>query len=481
MIRPKAVVGPRLEPSATPTVPRTGPILAVTSLGTFLALVAFTLPLADLPTIVAALHASPAESAWILSSMSVGLAGALLIAGRLADDHGRRRLFLIGCLVLAAGSFAAVVPNIGVYLAGRFLAGVGGAAIIGASLGLIATGHPEPARRTTATGIWGAALGAGITAGPLFAAAGHVIGAWWAAYLLLGTASLAAAVIARVRLAESRLPTRQRPDFLGGAMFVAAMVVILTGLVWLRLAPNPYLPILVIIVGVLLSVAFVIIELRVARPMLDPRLFRGARFTGQVLAGLTTGLGIIALCSVSMTYLINGLGFTTLTAAGTLTLWSGTSVVAALLVRPLAHRISGGTQLAIGLFGVAAGQALMIPAHSFETIAPGLLLAGVASGVLNAGLGREAVASVPAGHGSFGSGVNNTARYLGSAIGVTLTGILLLHGTSPGEPAGDQLTAGWSAAALVTTILSALGGLAVLILNRRVILNRRAGGEPAVG
>lgn len=105
--------------------------------------------------------------------------------------------------------------------------------------------------------------------------------------------------------------------------------------------------------------------------------------------------------------------------------------MAALLVRPLAHRISGGTQLAIGLFGVAAGQALMIPAHSFETIAPGLLL--------------------------------------------------LLHGTAPGEPGSANLPAGWSAAALVTTTLTVLGGLVLLILNRRVILNRRARGGPAVG
>lgn len=103
--------------------------------------------------------------------------------------------------------------------------------------------------------------------------------------------------------------------------------------------------------------------------------------------------------------------------------------MAALLVRPLAHRISGGTQLAIGLFGVAAGQALMIPAHSFETIAPGLLL----------------------------------------------------HGTAPGEPGSANLPAGWSAAALVTTTLTVLGGLVLLILNQRVILNRRARGGPAVG
>ena len=469
MTRPTlgAVPLPDAAPTVTATVARTGPILTVTSVGTFLALIAFTLPLADLPTIVGALGAGPAESAWILSSMSVGLAGALLIAGRLADDYGRRRMFVIGCAVLAAGSLAALVPNVSIFIAGRIVAGIGGAAITAASLGLIAAGHPEPARRATATGVWGAVLGAGITAGPLLAGVAHLIGAWWSAYLVVGVASAAAAIMARIGLAESRLPTRVRPDFAGGAVFVAATVMILSGLVWLRLAASPYQPILVIIGGALLFVVFVIMELRSAHPMLDPRLFRGPRFTAQVVAGFTTGIGIIALCSVSLTFLISGLGFTALAAAGTMSLWAGTSVVAALLARPLAHRISGGTQLAIGLLGVAAGQALMITAHSFATIAPGLFLAGIASGVLNAGLGREAVASVPAGRGAFGSGVNNTARYLGSAIGVTITGILLLHGATPNGPSVDHLTSGWTAAALVTTILSALGGLTVLILDRR--------------
>ncbi|WP_217428053.1 MFS transporter [Microlunatus speluncae] len=480
MTRLNLAVGPLAEPapggvfSTGRTGARPGPILAVSSVGTFLALVAFTLPLADLPTIVTVLGAGPAESAWILSSMSVGLAAALLIAGRLADDYGRRRMFLIGCAVLALGSFAALLPSAPVFIAGRIVAGIGGAAITLASLGLIAAGHQEPARRAAATGVWGAVLGAGIAAGPLLAGVAHLIGAWWSAYLVVGVAAVAAAIMAWVSLAESRVPERQRVDLVGGVIFVAAMVVSLTGLVWLRLAAQPYQPILVIIGGALLFVVFVIIELRVAQPMLDPRLFRGPRFTGQVVAGFTTGIGIIALCSVSITFLISGLGFTALAAAGTLALWSGTSVLTALLARPLAQRVGGGTQLAIGLLGVAAGQALMIPAHSFATIAPGLFLAGIASGVLNAGLGREAVASVPAGRGGFGSGVNNTARYLGSAIGVTITGILLLHGSAPSDPSGDQLTGGWTAAATVTAVLSALGGLTVLILDRAELRRLRA-------
>ena len=69
---------------------------------------------------------------------------------------------------------------------------------------------------------------------------------------------------------------------------------------------------------------------------------------------------------------------------------------------------------------------------------PGLLVAGVASGFLNAALGREAVASVPPGRGSVGSGANNTARYVGSALGVTVVSVVAtrVHRPPASPPGG---------------------------------------------
>jgi len=456
--------------AATGRGTRNGVVLPLASLGTFVALVAFTLPFADLTTIAAALRTGPAVDAWILSSMSVGLAAALLIAGTLADLLGRRRMFVLGCVILAATSWVGLLPHWSIFVAARIGQGLGGAAIIAAGLGLIAAARPEPARRTAATAVWGAALGGGIAVGPLLAVAAHQLGAWWAAYLATGLLAGATALLARVAAPETRPAStpgeRRRPDVLGGLVFAVATVILLTGLVQLRLAAGSPWPVLTIGLGLATFAGFVVLELRLRRPVLDPRLFRGPRFTAQVVAGFTTGIGIVGLCSIAVTYLIKGLGFTVLGAAATLLIWSGTSMVTALLARPLSRRISGGTQLTLGLVGVAAGQALMIPADDFAGIAPGLLLAGVASGVLNAGLGREAVASVPAGQGGFGSGVNNTARYLGSAIGVTITGILLLQGQPGTGPAEGRLAAGWSAAALTTTVLSVAGGVVVALLSR---------------
>jgi hypothetical protein len=94
-----------------------------------------------------------------------------------------------------------------------------------------------------------------------------------------------------------------------------------------------------------------------------------------------------------------------------------------------------------------------------------MLLAGAANGVLNAALGREAVASVPADRGAMGSGANNTARYLGSATGLTVCAVIITHTGVASNAA--ELMAGWNIAALVTVGFSLLGALAVFVAHDR--------------
>src|SRR4051812_49794318 len=92
--------------------PPAGRTLAVAAAGTLLTLVAFTTPLATLPATAAGVHAGPGGQAWILSGMSVGCAAGLLSSGALGDDHGRRRTFLAGAVVLAVASLlGAAAPD----------------------------------------------------------------------------------------------------------------------------------------------------------------------------------------------------------------------------------------------------------------------------------------------------------------------------------------------------------------------------------
>jgi hypothetical protein len=103
-------------------------------------------------------------------------------------------------------------------------------------------------------------------------------------------------------------------------------------------------------------------------------------------------------------------------------------------------------------------MAFVGPSWTWLAFLPGMFVAGVFSGLLNAALGREAVATVPEGEGALGSGANNTARYLGAAIGVTIVAVLAAH------PEPTAMLAGWNVAVLVDAAVSAVGALLVLAL-----------------
>jgi MFS family permease len=457
---------------------RSGATVAVASAATFLALVTFTSPLATLPATAAALGSGPEGQAWILSSMSIGLGVALLPSGAVADDLGRRRALVLGSAVLVIASVVcALAPNTAVLVTGRIAAGVGGAALIAAGLGLI--GHAFPAgspEARRASGIWGAALGGGIAVGPLLATGAQEVAGWASQYWLEALLAVVLGVVARTMLEESRAE-RPRPIDVPGVLLLAAGVgVLLTGLVEARSGPTRPLVIVLVIGGLVLLGLWLVVEHRRAAPMIDPELFRSPPFLAATFGALATGAGIIATSSFLLTVMSRGLGAPPVIAAVVLLAWSATGVVTSLLARRLPATMSGRVQLGVGLLVVAVGQLMLygaVPGDSPWRYVPGLLVAGVTSGVVNSALGREAVASVPAGRAAMGSGANNTARYVGSAIGTTVVAVVA---TRPGLPAGPAgLLQGFDTALLVATAFSVVGAIAVLACRPR----RDRGGVPA--
>jgi len=198
--------------------------------------------------------------------------------------------------------------------------------------------------------------------------------------------------------------------------------------------------------------------------MLDLRLFRQRGFIAATVAGFAAGAGVIALVQNLPVFLDQAFGVPATTTAYLAVVWSATSVVTALAVRWLPAGLPGRAQLGIGLLGVAAGQLAMAfvgPSWTWLAFLPGMFVAGVFSGLLNAALGREAVATVPEGEGALGSGANNTARYLGSAVGVTVVAVIAAAGDGTGV---QGLVDCWNHAALVTVLVSVVGGLVALLL-----------------
>ncbi|HEY7591991.1 MAG TPA: MFS transporter [Actinophytocola sp.] len=438
--------------------------LGVAASATFLVLVAFTTPLTTIVSTARELGSGPGGQAWILSSMSVGLAVALLVTGAVGDDHGRRRMLVFGAAALAVTSAAgALAPNTLILVTARIGQGIGGAAVIACSLGLIGHTFPAGPERIRATGVWGATVGAGIAAGPLVMGWLDETAGWRAGFWLLAAGSVALVVAGRLLLAESRAPAPRRVDLLGALLLAGGLMALLAGMVEGRLHWGP-VPIGLLVAAAVLVAAFGRWERRVGEPMLDLALFRRPAFVASVAAALATGAGVIGLMSFSPAFLQRALDFTTLQAGAMIFAWSGTSAVVALLARRLPAAFTVRYRLVVSLVVVAAGLALLAGLHpdaSALDLLPGMLVAGVGSGVLNAALGQIAVASVPVGQSSVGSGANNTARYVGGAVGVTIVTMLAAHDT----PAA--IVSGWDTAAIVTAALSVAGALAVLATGLR--------------
>ncbi|MFB6898841.1 MFS transporter [Streptomyces hydrogenans] len=471
----------------------------------------YTAPMLTLPATAEAFGTPSSAQAWLLNGTPLGLAALLLVAGALADAHGRRRVFLLGTLALgvttALGAFAGTTA---LFTAARIAQGAASAAILAGSLGLLADAYPSGRDRIRATGVWGASVSAGIALGPLLAAV-LSLADWRLAYLALGAATLATAVTgARTltppragggggpastptgigggpapspeRTADTLAPERTagtpapspertadtpasspagraggggRPDLAGATALALALGALLTALTlgrdgWLR----PAVGVLLLASAVLLAL-FVAVERRRKDPMIDLGLLRRPAFRASTVGALFTGLAVIGLFSVLPSLLMRGQGVAPLAAAGLFVLWSGTSFVVALQARRLAGRLSAPYQLALGFVLSAAGVLPLLgtvdaPAVPWPRLMAGLVVAGAGSGLLNAALPRLAVDSVPPERAAMGSGANNTARYIGSAAGVAL--MLALSATDP-----DTAFAASAALALAGAALTVAG------------------------
>ncbi|MFG2647211.1 MFS transporter [Streptomyces sp. NPDC048436] len=449
-------------PAAPAPSPRPAATLAVTSAATAVALMTYTAPMVTLPDTAASLHTPLSAQAWLLNGTPLGLAALLLVAGSLADDYGRRRVFLSGTVALGiTTALGALATSTWLFTLARVAQGAASAAILAASLGLLVHAFPAGQGRIRATGIWGAFVSGGIAVGPLLAG-GIALADWRWSYGALGLAALVVAAFAPRALTESRAARGGRPDFAGALTLGLALVALVAALTlgrdgWLR---TPVVALL--LAAAALIAAFAAVERSSAAPMLDLALLRRPPFLASSAGGFFTGFAVIALFSYLPTLLQQTLSLSAMGTAALLVIWSGTSFAVALQARRLSGKVSPRHQLALGFALHAAAVLTMLPAATsgpWPLLIPGLVISGAGSGLLNAALPLLAVTSVPAERAAMGSGANNTARYVGSAAGVAL---MIAVSTSTDSPAhGTQV------ALVVSAGLGALGAASVLGLRGR--------------
>jgi EmrB/QacA subfamily drug resistance transporter len=397
-----------------------------------------------IPTIADAFGADLSVLQWANNAFSL-VAGALVIAaGRFGDVFGRRRMLQLGIVAFCASSIVAgLAQGVGVLIAGRGLMGVGAALILPATLALIPPQFSGKAQ-LTAFGVWQAVAWGGQAVGP---AIGGVVtdglGWRWLFWMNLPL-GLAAFLVIRAVTPESDDPGASRhvdwPGLLSIGVAVFALLYALTaGPV--RGWGDP-LVVGLFVVAVVLAVAWVAIERRVAQPLVDLRLFGLRTFDGALTANLTMNLSFAGLSYLLVLWLQNVKGYSPV-EAGLLLL---PSTIGIFLFLPLGGRLDalrgGKPPVLVGLVVMALGFGMvgfMNSGSGLGLLAAALVVIGLGLGLLSTPISNTAVGDVPEDLDGTAAGLFKMSSMVGGALGVAVLSGLARAFTS--HDAGDALHA----------------------------------------
>lgn len=437
--------------------------LLVVSAATAMLLLDVTVVNVALPAIRSDLGASFGEMQWVIDAYALTLAATLLSAGALADRLGRRAVFAWGLALFTACSALCAAATSPLFLdLARAAQGVGAAAMFASSLALLANEFQDK-ERGFALGVWGGVTGAALAIGPLVGGVLTDELDWrWIFLVNLPIGGLLIWLTAR-SLRESR-EERPRPlDLAGMVTFGAACFLATYGLIRGNEDGWGSLPIAGALVGAaVLLVAFVAVERRAKAPMLPLALFRIPAFTGTALVAFAQSVALYPLLLFVAIYLQNGLGLSPTETGLRLLPLTLVLVVVAPISGRLTDRLPLRVPLTAGLILIGAGLLLMraIDANSdWTALLPGLLVGGLAIGVISPALAAAMVSVLPVERSGLASGINNTFRQLGIAIGLAGLGAIFEHRAGEALDARTGIVAGLDtvfAVAAATAFIAAL-------------------------
>ena len=403
-------------------------LLAV-CLTTFMLLLDITVVVVALPSMQQRFDASLTGLQWVVDAYALSLAALILTAGALADRFGRRLVFIAGVVLFTLSSLlCGLAWSIVALDVARALQGIGGAALFATALALI--GHEyRGADRFGALAVWGATVGAAVACGPLV---GGILtdglGWRWIFFVNIPVGVFAFAV-ALTRISESRDEGARHTDVRGLVTFAAALLLIVFGILRGNASGWTSPVILVSLVGgVLLLVLFVAVEMRQERPMFDVTLFRQRAFLGVSIATFCIAAGMFAMFPYLSIYLQDILGYSPLATGVRFLPLTAFVFFVPLATRRVAARVPLRIMISSGLALVAAGLALMygLDANSgWTALLAGFVAGGIGIGIANPALAAGALRVVDPARTGMASGISNTFRLAGVAVGVAALGALL--------------------------------------------------------
>ncbi len=388
--------------------------LVAVCLGTFMLLLDITIVNVALPDIQRALNSSFSDLQWIVDAYALTLAAFLLTGGSLADMFGRRLLYLVGLSVFTISSVLCgfAVDTIMLILS-RALQGVGGAIMFAVSLALLADAF-RGKDRGVAFGVWGAITGLAVAIGPLLGGILTSGISWRWIFFVNAPIGVGALIITIVRVSE--------------LLFTGALASLVYALIESsRRSFTDQLVLGFFAAAFVLLCAFVLAELRSARPMFDLNLFRLPTFTGGLVAAFGLSASIFSMLLYLVLYLQDILGYSALQTGVRLTVISGGILVTATIAGRLSSRVPVRLLIGPGLILVGVSLLLMRGLNatsSWTHLIPGMILGGLAVGLVNPPLASTAVGVVRPERAGMASGINSTFRQVGIATGIALLGSL---------------------------------------------------------
>lgn len=398
------------------------------SVAVFLIALEITIISVALPEIEAAFPlSSRATLSWIFTAYNVGVASLMLIAGWLAERHGRKRLFLLGMAIFAAGSvLTGLAPHVAVLIGGRVVQAVGGAMLLPASLALILHSVADD-RKDASIGIWGAMAGLAAATGPTLGALLVDAAGWrWVFLINVPIAVLAMLFGPRV-LTESRDPNASsHVDLLGpplGASGVAALVFAIVA-AGVRGVTAPAV-VVSACAAVLLLVAFILRTMRHPAPLFPPALAVVPTYRTGAAGTVLFGAGFAGWLVLAPTFLVEVWGYSIIEAGFAIAPAPVAMAITAGPAGKLCARFGYRWIITVGaLISVAAvGMWLLtvdVESTYLGSFLPGAILLGIGVGIGFPMLTAASMHDVPADRYAVGAAGNTTVRQVALALGISI-------------------------------------------------------------
>ncbi len=395
------------------------------------------------PVIGEDLNASDGVLSWIITGYSLAVASLLLIAGRMADRLGRRKVFLVSVGFFTFGSLlCGIAPNAGWLIAFRVMQGVGGAAIFPSSLALVLPEFPY-GRRSTPIGIWAATAGLGAVIGPPVGAFLIELFGWRGIFWVNIPVGVAIVMVGLRVISESRSQSVSgRLDWLSVPVGVAGVALLLVALVqgeqW---GYGDVRTLLMLSSGLLMIPILVVRSMRHPQPLLDLSLFRIRSFWASGISTVFFGMAFLA-GFLANTLLLQrlwdwpvwktGLG---LMASPVISVVSSSAAGAA--ADRFGHRwlTFGGGALCCLSFGLLYWRIDETPDY-FADFFPAAILLGLGAGLSISCLTSGALSEVGPDQFSMGNATARTIQQLFYSVGVAVV-VAMMSGDSKGDSLSD--------------------------------------------